>query len=80
MTSRKAFFSAFLLTLCGVLLAVGLLTADVNTRAVTFDDSTPPYMQKPALSAARPLPAHWKPLYYLWQAEHHLCQWLFEKI
>ena len=40
----RAFFSAFLLTLCVLLLCGGLLLADVNTRLSAFGDGVPAYV------------------------------------
>lgn len=75
----RAFGGAFLLTLCGILLAGGILLADVNSRRVTFGDAAPPYaaVEWPSLEEAIPfLPPHWQPLYWLWEGE----QWLFEQL
>ncbi|MBO5797788.1 MAG: hypothetical protein J6R77_05515 [Clostridia bacterium] len=83
--SLKAFGGAFLLTLCGVLLAGGILLADLNSRRVTFGDATPPYaatggeglralLQNEELPPF--LPPHWQPLYWLWEGE----QWLFRQL
>jgi hypothetical protein len=77
--SIKAFGGAFLLTLCGGLLAGGILLADVNSRRITFGDATPPYtaVQWPSAEEAVPfLPPHWKPLCWLWEGE----QWLFDHL
>lgn len=77
----RAFGAAFLLTLCGVLLAGGLLLTDVNSRQVTFGDATPPYAAAGGAAVERLLekngvtpflPPHWQPLLWLWEGE----QWL----
>lgn len=80
----RAFGGAFLLTLCGILLAGGLLLCDVNSRHVTFGDATPPYAAtggdhlRNALQSDRLasfLPARLTVLCWLWEGE----QWLVEQ-
>lgn len=75
----KAFFSTLALTLCAALLAGGLLWADVQTRAVTFDDSTPPYARLKNTSAALPLPATGEALRHVYHGEKALLSYLREK-
>ena len=81
----RAFGSAFLLTLCGILLAGGLLLSDLNSRRITFGDSTPPYAASGGdrvrdclqnQTAASFLPAHLQPFAWLWEGE----QWLMEQL
>ena len=75
----KAFFSTLAITLCLVLLLGGILWADVRTRAVTFEDSTPPYAVRRNRLNALPLTAAGEMLRYLYRGERALLTFLSEK-
>jgi len=61
------------------MLAGGLLWADVQTRAVTFDDSTPPYAQHTDTQIELPLPATGEVLRRLYRGEKALLEYLLQK-
>ena len=75
----KTFFCTLALALCAVLLAGGLLWADVRTRTVTFEDSTPPYITHTASETDLPLPAAGEVLRRLYNGEKTLLEYLLEK-
>lgn len=79
--TRRAAVAAFLLTLCAAVLVGGLLLADVNTRAVTFGQDTPPYLESILAQTGDdlplPLPAPLQLLRRLWEEEYRLIsQWI----
>lgn len=75
----KTFFCTLALTLCAVMLAGGLLWADVRTRAVTFEDSTPPYALHTNTQSELPLPATGEILRRLFRGEKAVLEYLLEK-
>ncbi len=75
----KSFFCTLAITLCAILLASGLLWADVHTRAVTFDSSTPPYMVRQTAEAELPLPVAGEVLRYLYRGEKAILKYLLQK-
>ena len=76
----KSFVYTLVVTLCLLMLAGGLLWADVRTRAVTFDDSTPPYAQRTETTAELPLPATGEVLRRLYRGEKIVLEYLIEKL
>lgn len=77
--SLRAAAAAFLLTLTLAAFGLGMLLADLNTRALAFGD-TPAYVQSlrlpdPLLPDA-PLPAPVRMLLWLWEGE----RWVMEQI
>lgn len=74
----KSFFSTFAITLCLIGLAGGLLWADVRTRAVTFEESTPPYVRSESPAADWPLTAGGEVLRYLYRSEKNVLEHLLE--
>lgn len=76
----KPFFCTLALTLCAALLAGGLLWADVRTRAVTFDNSTPPYAVHTNSEVDLPLPAAGELLRHLFRGEKAVLEYLMEKV
>ena len=75
----KAVFSTLAITLCLILLLGGILWADVRTRAVTFEDSTPPYAVRRAHTSTLPLTAGGEVLRYLFRGEKTVLEYLLEK-
>lgn len=61
------------------MLAGGLLWADVRTRAVTFENSTPPYVRQTDAAPDLPLPAGGEILRRLFRGEKALLEYLIEK-
>ena len=74
----KAFFSTLAITLCFVLLVGGILWADVRTRAVTFEESTPPYIRFASPAADFPLTAGGEVLRFLYRGETAVLKHLLE--
>ena len=60
------------------LLAGGLLLADVNTRRITFEDSTPPYAAAPYRAPTIPLPVGGEALRLVYQGEKNLLRFLLD--
>ncbi len=78
MRRYKVFFCTFAITLTAVLLAGGLLVADVNTRRVTFEDSTPPYAAAPHRMRSIPLPAGGEALRFVYKGEKTILRFLLD--
>ena len=76
----KPFFYTLVISLCVLALAGGLLLADVRTRTVTFDDSTPPYAQHTKTKNDLPLPATGELLRHLYRGEKAVLKYLVEKL
>ncbi len=82
----RAFGAAFWLTLCLPLFGGGLLLADVNTRAVAFDDDRVAYAvdvgdalrttAEEGIGGNALCPAPWRVLGWLLNAERTAAEWL----
>lgn len=75
----KAFFCTLALSLCAALLLGGILWADMRTRAVTFEDSVPPYAIRTGGAIDLPFPAAGEALRYLYHSEKTVLKFLLEK-
>lgn len=80
MSHRRTFFATFALVLVATLLASGLLLADVNTRRVTFEDSTPPYAAHPPQGTSVPLPVGGEALRLVYQGEKAVLNFLLNAL
>ncbi len=78
MRRSKVFFCTFTIALVAALLAGGLLMADVNTRRITFEDSTPPYAATPYHVPSVPLPVGGEAIRLLYQGEKIVLRFLLE--
>ncbi len=78
MRRSKVFFCTFAIALMAALLAGGFLVADVNTRRITFEDSTPPYAAAPHRAPAIPLPVGGEALRLVYQGEKTILRFLLE--
>ena len=76
----KAFFCTLALALCAALLLGGILWADIRTRAVTFEDSTPPYARQADTVPDLPLPAAGEILRHLYHGENAVLEYLLQKM
>ena len=73
----KIFVYTFLITLTAALAAGGFVVADVNTRRVTFEDSTPPYAAAEHHAPTIPLPVGGEALRLLFQGEKMIFRFLW---
>lgn len=74
----KVFVYTFLITLTVALATGGFLVADVNTRRVTFEDSTPPYAADAITAPAIPLPVGGEVLRLVFQGEKAIFRFLWD--
>ena len=78
MRRSSVFICTFAITLTLALLLGGLLIADVNTRRVTFEESTPPYTVASPPSFDFPLSAGGEALRAVYKGEKMLLRFLWD--